>query len=131
MPIDRNMHILVVDDFSTMRRVVNNLLIELGFTHIDEADDGETAWPLIQTGQYDFIVSDLNMPGMSGFELLTHIRNDENLREIPFLLITAEAKRSQFSEAVRLGVDGYIVKPFTAETLNTQIQKIFEHAANR
>lgn len=131
MPLDRNMHILVVDDFSTMRRVVNNLLTDLGFTHIDEADDGATAWPLIQTGQYDFIVSDLNMPDMSGLELLTHIRNDQNLKETPFLLITAEAKRSQFSEATRLGVDGYIVKPFSAETLNTQIQKIFENAAHK
>lgn len=129
MQLDRSMHILVVDDFSTMRRVVNNLLTDLGFTHIDEADDGATAWPLVKTGRYDFIVSDLNMPKMSGLELLTNIRADINLKHTPFLLITAEAKKSQFLEATQLGVDGYIVKPFTAETLHSQIQKIFEQRA--
>ena len=127
MQLDRNIRILVVDDFSTMRRVVKNLLDDLGFSNVDEADDGVTAWPLIQTGQYEFIVSDLNMPEMSGLELLKRIREDVNLNTIPFLLITAEAKRSQFLEASQLGVDGYIVKPFTAATLNNQIEKIFEN----
>ncbi len=131
MQIDRNMNILVVDDFSTMRRIVKNLLAELGFNHFDEADDGATAWPLIQSGKYDFIVSDWNMPEMTGLELLKKVRADEKLKATPFLLITAEAKRSQILEAAQAGVDGYIVKPFTAATLNEKIQSIFERIAAR
>jgi two-component system chemotaxis response regulator CheY len=126
MNINRDMKILVVDDFSTMRRIVKNLLKELGFSHFDEADDGATAWPMVQTGKYDFIVSDWNMPQMTGLQLLKNVRADEKLKETPFLLITAEAKRSQILEAAQAGVDGYIVKPFTAATLNAKIQKIFE-----
>ncbi|WP_456119855.1 chemotaxis response regulator CheY [Thiomicrorhabdus heinhorstiae] len=125
------MNILVVDDFSTMRRIVKNLLKELGFNNLDEADDGDTAWPMIQTGKYDFIVSDWNMPKMTGIELLKHVRADQNLKDLPFLLITAEAKRSQILEAAQAGVDGYIVKPFTAATLNEKIQKIFERMAQK
>lgn len=131
MQIDRNMKILVVDDFSTMRRIVKNLLKELGFSKFDEADDGATAWPMIQNGQYDFIVSDWNMPEMSGLDLLKNVRADEKLKSTPFLLITAEAKRSQILEAAEAGVDGYIVKPFTAATLNAKIEKIFERVAER
>lgn len=131
MHIDRNMNILVVDDFSTMRRVVKNLLAELGFTQFDEADDGITAWPMIQTGNYDFIVSDWNMPEMTGIELLNLVRADSELKHTPFLIITAEAKRSQMLEAVQAGVDEYIVKPFTAATLNAKIQQIFERVAER
>ena len=131
MQIDRNMKILVVDDFSTMRRIVKNLLKELGFSKFDEADDGATAWPMIQNGQYDFIVSDWNMPEMSGLDLLKNVRADEKLKPTPFLLITAEAKRSQILEAAEAGVDGYIVKPFTAATLNAKIEKIFERVAER
>lgn len=131
MQIDRNMNILVVDDFSTMRRIVKNLLKELGFTKFDEADDGATAWPMIQTGKYDFIVSDWNMPQMTGLDLLKNVRKHEKLKATPFLLITAEAKRSQILEAAEAGVDGYIVKPFTAATLNGKIQKIFERVAER
>lgn len=131
MQIDRNMNILVVDDFSTMRRIVKNLLKELGFTKFDEADDGATAWPMIQTGKYDFIVSDWNMPQMTGLDLLKNVRKHEKLKGTPFLLITAEAKRSQILEAAEAGVDGYIVKPFTAATLNVKIQKIFERVAER
>jgi two-component system chemotaxis response regulator CheY len=126
MNINRDMKILVVDDFSTMRRIVKNLLKELGFSHFDEADDGATAWPMVQTGKYDFIVSDWNMPQMTGLQLLKNVRADEKLKDTPFLLITAEAKRSQILEAAQAGVDGYIVKPFTAATLNAKIQKIFE-----
>ncbi|WP_083944969.1 chemotaxis response regulator CheY [Thiomicrospira microaerophila] len=126
MSINRDMKILVVDDFSTMRRIVKNLLKELGFSYFDEADDGATAWPMVQTGKYDFIVSDWNMPQMTGLQLLKNVRADEKLKDTPFLLITAEAKRSQILEAAQAGVDGYIVKPFTAATLNAKIQKIFE-----
>ncbi len=131
MQINRDMKILVVDDFSTMRRIVKNLLKELGFNYFDEADDGATAWPMVQTGKYDFIVSDWNMPQMTGLQLLKNVRADEKLKDTPFLLITAEAKRSQILEAAQAGVDGYIVKPFTAATLNEKIQKIFERVAQR
>ncbi|HEY9018479.1 chemotaxis response regulator CheY [Thiomicrospira sp.] len=129
--MNRDMKILVVDDFSTMRRIVKNLLKELGFSHFDEADDGSTAWPMVQTGKYDFIVSDWNMPQMTGLQLLKNVRADEKLKATPFLLITAEAKRSQILEAAQAGVDGYIVKPFTAATLNAKIEKIFENVAKR
>lgn len=131
MQINRDMNILVVDDFSTMRRIVKNLLKELGFSKFDEADDGAVAWPMIQSGKYDFIVSDWNMPEMTGIDLLRHVRADANLKDTPFLLITAEAKRSQILEAAQAGVDGYIVKPFTAATLNEKIEKIFERVAQR
>nr|WP_025299358.1 chemotaxis response regulator CheY [Thiomicrospira aerophila] len=129
--MNRDIKILVVDDFSTMRRIVKNLLKELGFNDFDEADDGATAWPMVQTGKYDFIVSDWNMPKMTGIELLRRVRADQQLKDTPFLLITAEAKRSQILEAAQAGVDGYIVKPFTATTLNEKIEKIFERVAQR
>jgi len=125
------MNILVVDDFSTMRSVVKNLLIELGFSNFEEAEDGSIAWPMIQSGKYDFIVSDWNMPEMTGVELLKKVRAEENVCDTPFLLITAEAKRSQILEAIELGVDGYIVKPFTATTLNEKIHKIFDEKAKK
>lgn len=129
MLLNRKMRILVVDDFSTMRRIVKNLLADLGFMNVDEADDGSTAWPMIQANDYGLIISDLNMPNMSGTELLKRLRSDEGLSKLPFLLITAEAKRKHFLEATQLGVNGYIVKPFTAETLNDRIEKIFEQLA--
>lgn len=131
MQIDRDINILVVDDFSTMRRIVKNLLKELGFSKFDEADDGATAWPMAKTGKYDFIVSDWNMPQMTGIDLLRHVRKTPELKDTPFLLITAEAKRSQILEAAEAGVDGYIVKPFTAATLNEKIKKIFERHEER
>ncbi len=130
MHIDRDLKILVVDDFSTMRKIVKDLLNELGFYHHDEADDGETAWPMIQTGKYDFIISDWNMPQVSGIELLKKVRSDVNLKDTPFLLITAEAKRSQILEASDAGVDAYIVKPFTAATLNQNIHEILQNFNN-
>lgn len=126
MQIDRGMEILIVDDFSTMRKIVKDLLTELGFSKFDEADDGSSAWPMIQSGKYGLIVSDWNMPQMTGIELLKKVRSDSELKETPFLLITAEAKRSQIIEADEAGVDGYIVKPFTAATLNEKIHHIFE-----
>lgn len=128
---DYNMNFLVVDDFSTMRRIVKNLLKEIGFNNFDEADDGATAWPMMQTGKYDFVVSDWNMPKMTGLELLKKVRADAKLKDTPFLLITAEAKRSQILEAAQAGVDGYIVKPFTAATLNEKMQKIMERVQAR
>jgi two-component system chemotaxis response regulator CheY len=124
--LDKNMKVLVVDDFSTMRRIVKNLLRDLGFTNIQEADDGSTALPMLQGGDFDFVVTDWNMPGMQGIDLLKAIRADSNLAHIPVLLITAEAKKEQIIMAAQAGVNGYIVKPFTAGTLKTKIDKIFE-----
>jgi two-component system chemotaxis response regulator CheY len=120
------MKVLVVDDFSTMRRIVKNLLRDLGFTNIQEADDGSTALPMLQGGDFDFVVTDWNMPGMQGIDLLKAIRADPSLSHIPVLLITAEAKKEQIVMAAQAGVNGYIVKPFTAGTLKTKLDKIFE-----
>jgi two-component system chemotaxis response regulator CheY len=120
------MKILVVDDFSTMRRIVKNLLRDLGFTNISEADDGSTAWPMLQNGDFDFVVTDWNMPGMQGIDLLKNIRADARLAHIPVLLVTAEAKKEQIVMAAQAGVNGYIVKPFTAATLKAKLDKIFE-----
>jgi two-component system chemotaxis response regulator CheY len=120
------MKILVVDDFSTMRRIVKNLLRDLGFTNTHEADDGTTAWPMLQSGDFDFVVTDWNMPGMTGIELLQKIRSDERLKGVPVLMVTAEAKRDQIVAAAQAGVNGYVVKPFTAAALKEKIEKIFE-----
>lgn len=120
------MKILVVDDFSTMRRIVRNLLRDLGFTNIEEADDGSTALPMLRNGKFDFLITDWNMPGMSGMELLKEIRADENLKSLPILMVTAEAKRDQIVAAAQAGVNGYVVKPFTAAVLKDKIEKIFE-----
>lgn len=127
--LDKNMKVLVVDDFSTMRRIVKNLLRDLGFTNIQEADDGSTALPMLQGGDFDFVVTDWNMPGMQGIDLLKAIRADSSLAHIPVLLITAEAKKEQIIMAAQAGVNGYIVKPFTAGTLKTKLDKIFERLA--
>ncbi|KAA8984250.1 MULTISPECIES: chemotaxis response regulator CheY [Gammaproteobacteria] len=124
--MDKNMKILVVDDFSTMRRIVRNLLRDLGFNNIEEADDGNTALPMLRNGKFDFLVTDWNMPGMSGMELLQAVRADENLKHLPILMVTAEAKRDQIVAAAQAGVNGYVVKPFTAAVLKDKIEKIFE-----
>ncbi|MAB20826.1 chemotaxis response regulator CheY [Idiomarina loihiensis] len=124
--MDKNMKILVVDDFSTMRRIIKNLLRDLGFTNIQEADDGNTALPMLQNGDFDFVVTDWNMPGMQGIDLLKEIRKDDNLAHLPVLMVTAEAKREQIIMAAQAGVNGYIVKPFTAVTLKEKLDKIFE-----
>ena len=124
--MNKDMKILVVDDFSTMRRIIKNLLSELGFTTMLEADDGKTAWPMLQSGNFDFLVTDWNMPGMTGLDLLKAVRADEHLKTLPVLLVTAESKREQIVEAAQAGVNGYIVKPFTAKTLKEKIDKIFE-----
>lgn len=123
-----DMKILIVDDFSTMRRIIRTLLRELGFTAISEADNGKTALPLLQNGNYDFLITDWNMPGMSGLELLKAIRSNASISSIPVLMVTAEAKRELIVEAAKVGVNGYIVKPFTAETLKAKIEKIFDRA---
>ncbi len=124
--MDKNMKILIVDDFSTMRRIIKNLLRDLGFTNTDEADDGNTALPMLQSGKYEFLVTDWNMPGMTGIELLKAVRNDSSLVNLPVLMVTAESKREQIIEAAQAGVNGYVVKPFTAATLQEKIDKIFE-----
>jgi two-component system chemotaxis response regulator CheY len=124
--LNKDMKILVVDDFSTMRRIIKNLLRDLGFSNTDEADDGNTALPMLQTGKYDFLVTDWNMPGMTGIELLQHVRADPNLKTLPVLMVTAEAKRDQIVAAAQAGVNGYVVKPFTAAVLKEKIEKIFE-----
>ena len=124
--MDKNMKILVVDDFSTMRRIVKNLLGDLGFKNIEEADDGNTALPKLQSGNFDFLVTDWNMPGMTGIDLLKAVRADPNLSSLPVLMVTAESKREQIIEAAQAGVNGYVVKPFTAGTLEEKINKIFE-----
>ncbi len=124
--MDKNMKILIVDDFSTMRRIIKNLLRDLGFNDTTEADDGQTALPLLKSGKFDFLVTDWNMPGMDGLTLLKTVRADEELKHMPVLMVTAEAKREQIVVAAQAGVNGYIVKPFTAVTLKEKIEKIFE-----
>jgi two-component system chemotaxis response regulator CheY len=120
------MKILVVDDFSTMRRIIKNLLRDLGFANIQEADDGNTALPMLKQGDFDFVVTDWNMPGMQGIDLLRAIRADARLKHIPVLMVTAEAKKEQIVAAAQAGVNGYVIKPFTAATLKEKLAKIFE-----
>jgi len=120
------MKILIVDDFSTMRRIIKNLLRDLGYTNTQEADDGLTALPILKGGGIDFLVTDWNMPGMQGIDLLKEVRADDSLAGLPVLMVTAEQKREQIVEAAEAGVNGYIVKPFTAQTLKEKIDKIFE-----
>ena len=127
--MDKNMKILIVDDFSTMRRIVKNLLHDLGYTNTAEADDGKTAWPLLQAGDFEFVVTDWNMPGMTGIDLLKNIRGDARLAKLPVLMVTAEAQRDQIIEAAKAGVNGYIIKPFTAVTLKEKLDKIFQRVA--
>ena len=122
---DPNMKILVVDDFSTMRRIVRNLLKELGFSNVFEAEDGVDALKKLRLEPFDFVVSDWNMPNMTGIDLLREIRKDPALKHLPVLMVTAEAKRENIVEAAQAGASGYVVKPFTAVTLDEKLQKIF------
>ena len=124
--MDKNMKILIVDDFSTMRRIIKNLLRDLGFNNTEEADDGNTGLPKLQSGNFDFLVTVWNMPGMTGIDLLRAVRADDKLKSLPVLMVTAEAKKEQIVMAAQEGVNGYIVKPFTAQTLKEKIDKIFE-----
>ena len=126
MAINTNMRVLVVDDFSTMRRIIKNILKQLGFNNIVEADDGAAAWEILNKDQVDFIVSDWNMPQMTGIELLRKVRASEEFADLPFLMVTAEAQQENIIEAVQAKVSNYIVKPFTTETLGQKIHKIFE-----
>ena len=123
--LDRNMPILVVDDFSTMRRIVKNCLKQLGFENITEADDGVNALDKLQHGNFKFIVSDWNMPNMMGIDLLKAVRGSEKLKSIPFLMVTAECQKENVIEAAKAGVSNYIVKPFTADVLQTKMEAIF------
>jgi two-component system chemotaxis response regulator CheY len=117
---------LVVDDFSTMRRIVKNLLHDLGYAHVTEADDGKTALPMLQAGNYEFLITDWNMPGMPGIDLLRAVRADPKLAKLPVLMHTAEAKREQIVLAAQAGCNGYVIKPFTAVTLKEKLDKIFD-----
>ena len=123
--VDANMKFLVVDDFSTMRRIVRNLLKELGFVNVQEAEDGVDALEKLRGGDFDFVVSDWNMPNMTGIDLLRAIRADAALKHLPVLMVTAEAKRENIIEAAQAGASGYVVKPFTAGTLDEKLKKIF------
>lgn len=125
MAFDLSMKILVVDDFSTMRRIIKNILKQIGFANIDEAENGQVALSKIVDGNYDFVVSDWNMPEMTGIELLKEVRANAGTKDLPFLMVTAEAKKENVVEAVKAGVNNYIVKPFTAEVLKDKISKIF------
>jgi len=123
---DKNMKFLVVDDFSTMRRIVRNLLKELGFTNVDEAEDGVVALAKLKGGNFEFVVSDWNMPNMTGIDLLKAIRADAELKHLPVMMVTAEAKKENIIAAAQAGANGYVVKPFTAATLEEKLNKIFE-----
>jgi len=117
---------LVVDDFSTMRRIVKNLLQELGYPNVEEADDGSTALPMLKAGAFDFVITDWNMPQMAGLDLLKAVRADPKLKHLPVLMVTAEAKREQIVEAAQAGVSGYVIKPFTAQVLGEKLNKILQ-----
>ena len=123
--VDANMKFLVVDDFSTMRRIVRNLLKELGFTNVQEAEDGVDGLNKLRGGDFQFVVSDWNMPNMTGIDMLRAIRADPALKHLPVLMVTAEAKRENIIEAAQAGASGYVVKPFTAATLDEKLKKIF------
>jgi len=122
--LNKNMKILIVDDFSTMRRIIKNMLRDLGFTNTYEADDGTTALPMLKNGSFDFLVTDWNMPGMSGIDLLSYVRADDRIKHLPVLIVTAEAKREQIIKAAQAGVNGYVIKPFTAQVLKEKIERI-------
>jgi two-component system, chemotaxis family, chemotaxis protein CheY len=124
--MDKNLKILIVDDFSTMRRIVKNLLGDLGFTNTAEAEDGNSALAYLRSAPCEMVITDWNMPGMTGIDLLRAIRADAKLKHLPVLMVTAEAKREQIIEAAQAGVNGYIIKPFTAATLQEKLNKIFE-----
>jgi len=123
--MDLNMKVLVVDDFATMRRIVKNILKQIGFTNIFEAEEGKTALKMLQSDKFDLVMCDWNMPEMPGIELLGKVRADEQLKGIPFVMVTAEAQKDNIIEAVKAGVNSYIVKPFTAEIVEQKLKKLF------
>ncbi len=123
---DKNLRFLVVDDFATMRRIVRNLLKDLGFVNVEEAEDGQDALTRLRESTFDFVITDWNMPNMDGLELLSEIRKDGTLGKLPVLMVTAEAKKENIIAAAQAGASGYVVKPFTAATLEEKLNKIFE-----
>lgn len=125
MSLDTSINVLVVDDFATMRRIIKNLLKQLGFEKIDEAEDGMKALQKLKSESFDLVISDWNMPNMTGIELLQAVRSDAGLKETPFLMVTAEADKENVLLAIKMGVSNYIVKPFTADVLQEKLQKIF------
>jgi two-component system, chemotaxis family, chemotaxis protein CheY len=125
MPANTNMKILVVDDFQTMRRIIKNYLRQLGFNNVEEAEDGDVALEKLNDSQFDFVITDWNMPKMTGIDLLKKIRSENNFKNIPVLIITAEAEKENVVQAAQAGVNDYIVKPFTPEVLQNKIEKIF------
>jgi two-component system, chemotaxis family, chemotaxis protein CheY len=129
MSIPTDMHFLIVDDFSTMRRIVRGLLKEIGYLNADEAEDGSVALNMLKNGKYDFVVSDINMPVMNGFELLSAIKADDALKHLPVLMVTAEARKEDIVRAAKDGAAGYVVKPFTKATLEEKVQKIMQKLA--
>jgi two-component system chemotaxis response regulator CheY len=122
--VNPDMKFLVVDDFSTMRRIIKSVLNELGYSNVTEADDGSTALPLLRDGDFDFLITDWNMPDMPGLELLKAVRANEKLAKLPVLMLTAEAQRDQIVAAAKAGVSGYIIKPFTADVLKKKLSTI-------
>jgi len=124
--MDLSMKVLVVDDFATMRRILKNVLRQIGFTKIIEADDGSTALAVLKNDNVDLILSDWNMPKLSGLELLKAIRSDESMKDLPFLMVTAEGQKDSVIRAVQAGVSNYIVKPFTADTIKEKLEQIFD-----
>lgn len=126
---NRNPQFLIVDDFSTMRRIIRGLLKEAGYVDADEAEDGQVAFQKLQTGHFDCVITDINMPNMNGFELLEAIKEDEKLKSIPVLMITAEASKDDVLKAARLGASAYIVKPFSKAVLEDKIHKLFKRKA--
>ena len=124
--MDKNMNILVVDDFPTMRRIVRSLLRELGFANVEEAEDGNEALSKLRGGMFQLVISDWNMPNLDGLEMLKAIRGDSALKQLPVLMVTAEAKKDNIIAAAQAGASGYVVKPFTAATLEEKLNKIFE-----
>jgi len=127
--VDKNMKILVVDDFPTMRRIVRNLQKELGFSNVDEAEDGAAGLARLRGGGFEFVISDWNMPNLDGLEMLKQIRGDAALSHLPVLMVTAESKKENIIAAAQAGASGYVVKPFTAATLDENLQKILEKMA--
>jgi len=123
--MDLSMKILIVDDFATMRRIMKNILKQIGFTNIIEADDGTTALAELQKTSVDLIISDWNMPKMTGLDLLKAVRSNDSLKDLPFLMVTAEAQKQNVIDAVQAGVSNYVVKPFTAEAISDKLKKIF------
>jgi two-component system chemotaxis response regulator CheY len=125
MNLDKNAKILVVDDFRSMRSLIKNILRKLGYSKVFEADDGDSAWKLLQEEEFELVISDWNMPRMKGIDLLRNVRQSDEFAQLPFLMVTAEGQKDNVVEAIKAGVSGYIVKPFSPQALQDKIQKIF------